>query len=323
MGREARAYWTVGRERGELRSEALAEPGPAQVLVEALHSGISRGTELLVHRGLVPESEHERMRAPHQAGRFPWPVKYGYCSVGRVAEGPRELRGREVFCLYPHQDAYVIEAAAVALLPDGVPAARAVLGANMETALNAVWDAGVSAGDRIAVVGAGVVGSLVAYLGARHPGCEVELIDVDAGKSEVARALGVDFALPSRARAGVDLVVHASGSPAGLETALALAGAEATVLELSWYGTQRATLSLGEAFHPLRLQLKSSQVGSLPPRQRPRWTHRRRLEVALRLLRDARLDRLIDASVRFEQLPEVMLQLAKGELSALCCRVDY
>lgn len=320
---EARAYYTVAKERGEIRGECIPEPGTGQVRIEAMHSGISRGSELLVHRGLVPASEYQRMRAPHQAGDFPWPVKYGYCSVGRVSLGPRELLGCEVFCLHPHQTAYVVDAAAVIPLPEGVSAKRAILAANMETALNGVWDAGLKAGDRVAVVGAGVVGLLVAYLASRHPGTDVQVIDIDANKADIVRLMGADFARVEEARGGADLVVHASGSPTGLQTALALAGAESTVLDLSWYGTQRVSLALGEAFHAQRLSLKSSQVGELPPSQRPRWNHRRRLALALELLRDARLERLIDAHGPFESLPEAMAQLAGGARSALCFRVDY
>ena len=319
----AEAYWIVGEGRGEIRDETLPAPAPGQALVDALHSGISRGTELLVHRGQVPVSERERMRAPHQAGEFPFPVKYGYSSVGRVRTGPGALLGREVFCLHPHQSAYVVDAATLVPLPPGVPAARAVLAANMETALNALWDAELKAGDRVAVVGAGVVGLLVAYLASRHPGVEVELVDVDPAKAEPARALGIALVTPESARTGVDLVVHASGSPAGLQTALGLAGAEATVVELSWYGSARVSLPLGESFHALRLRLRSSQVGSLPPAQRPRWTHRRRLELALRLLADERLDRLIEPRASFRELPRVMQQLASGELRALCHLIDY
>jgi threonine dehydrogenase-like Zn-dependent dehydrogenase len=313
----------VARERGEIREEALPVPGPEQALVETLHSAISRGTELLVHRGRVPESEHERMRAPHQAGAFPWPVKYGYCNVGRVVQGGGALLGREVFCLYPHQTAYVVDNAWLHALPAGVPAARAVLAANMETALNAVWDAQIKAGDRVAVVGAGVVGALVAYLAARHPGCEVQLVDVDAGKQAIARAFGAEFATPEQAAPAADVVLHASGTSDGLETALRLAGPEASVVELSWHGDARAALPLGQAFHALRLTLRSSQVGTLPPGQRPRWDHRRRLGAALRLLADERLDHLIDASAPFARLPEVMSELSSGARSVLCQRIDY
>jgi 2-desacetyl-2-hydroxyethyl bacteriochlorophyllide A dehydrogenase len=322
-GRKAQAYWTVAEGRGELRTEVLREPQAGEALVEALYSGVSRGTELLVHRGRVPKSEYERMRAPHQAGSFSWPVKYGYSSVGRVVTGPSELTGREVFCLYPHQSAYVVSAAQLVPLPPDVPATRAVLAANAETALNAVWDAELKAGDRVAVVGAGVVGLLVAHLAARHPATEVQVVDIDPRKIEPAAALGLECVPPARARAGADVVIHARGAPAGLETALSLAGREAVVLELSWYGSERASLALGGAFHALRLRLRASQVGALPPMQQPRWSTRRRLELALALLDDPRLDRLIDASVPFAELPQVMQGLASGERHVLCQRIEY
>lgn len=323
MSASADAYWTVASERGEIRSEALPVVAAGRAQVQTLHSGVSRGSELLVHRGRVPVSEYERMRAPHQAGTFPFPVKYGYCNVGRVVEGAPELLGRAVFCLYPHQTAYVVDAAQLLPLPEGLPPARAVLAANMETALNAIWDAQLKAGDRVAVVGAGVVGLLVAYLAARHPGTRVELIDIDASKAEPARALGLALVAPEQASGGADVVFHASGVAAGLQTALGLAALEATVIELSWYGTEPVALALGGGFHALRLTLRASQVGNLPPAQRPRYTHARRLSLALELLADDRLDRLVRSSARFAELPEVMLRLAAGAGEGLCQRIDY
>jgi threonine dehydrogenase-like Zn-dependent dehydrogenase len=319
----ARAYWTVGQGQGEIRTETLPEPGAEQVLVEARFSGVSRGTELLVHQGRVPPSEFARMRAPAQEGDFPWPVKYGYCSVGRVVSGSREWIGRSVFCLHPHQTAYVVDVSQIVALPPACPQPRAVLAANMETALNAIWDAELKAGDRVTVVGAGVVGCLIAYLAGRHPGTDVELVDIDPHKAAVAAALGVGFAEPADARVQADVVVHASGVGRGLQTAIGLAGPEATVLEVSWYGDQTVSLSLGESFHALRLRLKSSQVGTLPPAQQRRWTHRRRLQLALELLADPRLDVLIDSCAPFDQLPAVMHDLAGGTRRALCHRVEY
>lgn len=305
-----------------MREEALASPGEGDVVVQALYSGVSRGTELTVFRGRVPTSEYSRMRAPHQAGDFPWPVKYGYASVGRIVEGPSSVVGRAVFCLFPHQDVYVVPIDSVVPLPPGLPARRAVLAANLETALNGIWDAEIRAGDRVSVVGGGVVGVLAAYLAARHPGTTVELVDVDPAKATVAQAIGVAFAEPASALPEADVVIHASGAPTGLETALALAGREATVLELSWYGDARPALPLGEAFHARRIRLQSSQVGSLPPAQRTRWTHRRRLELALSLLDDARLDVLSTSASSLDGLPETMRQFSSGA-PGLCHVVEY
>lgn len=320
---DARAFWVTGPRRGELRVERLPEPGPGQVRVRALYSGVSRGTEALVYRGEVPPSEHRRMRAPFQDGDFPWPVKYGYVSVGEVEAGPPDLVGEVVFCLHPHQSRYVVPAQSVLPLPGGVPPGRAVLAANLETAVNGLWDAPPRVGDRVAVVGAGTVGCLAAWLAGRVPGCRVQLVDIDPARARTARALGVDFAAPQAADGDADLVVHASGSPEGLATALGLAGFEATVLELSWYGTRAVTLPLGEAFHARRLTLRSSQVGVVATPQRPRWDHRRRLGLALSLLADDILDVLITGEDRFEDLPAVMARLADGPGGTLCHRIAY
>lgn len=319
----ARAFWTTGRERGEFRPETLARAREGQVMVEAHYSAISRGTELLVFRGRVPAAEHGRMRAPHQAGLFPWPVKYGYSSVGRVIQGAQDLCDRLVFCLYPHQDRYVVDAGDVVPIPQGVPAARAVLAANMETALNAVWDSGLAAGDRVAVVGAGVVGLLTAYLASRHPACEVHVVDVDPRKRTAAAQLGLPFFAPVDAPGDADRVFHASAQGAGLQTALRLAGLEAKVIELSWYGERSIELELGGAFHSQRLQIIGSQVGRLPPERRARWDYRRRLQAALALLADDRLDALFEADVPFDDLPVTMQRLAEAQDSTLCQRVRY
>ena len=323
MAHDARAFWVAAPGRGEIRSEPLASASSGEVLVRTLFSGISRGTEALVFRGAVPPSEFERMRAPFQSGRFPAPVKYGYASVGQVEEGPADLRGRVVFALYPHQTRYVVPASAVHVLPGSTPPARAVLAANLETAINGVWDAGPLVGDRIAVIGAGVVGCLTAWLAARIPGCEVELVDRNPARADVARALGVAFAAPDAASRERDIVIHASGAPEGLALALQLAGFEARIVDLSWYGDQVVPLPLGQAFHARRLVISSSQVGHVAPAQRARWDTRRRMQLALRLLEDDSLDALINGENDFEALPEVMARLSTSPGDTLCQRVRY
>ncbi len=309
--------------RGEIRSETLTPPAPGEVLVEALYSGISRGTEALVFTGQVPRSEWTRMRAPFQAGDFPAPVKYGYASVGRVARGPDGLAGRTVFVLHPHQTRFIVPADAVHPLPDNVPPARAVLAANLETAINGLWDGRPHIGDRIAVIGAGTVGCLAAWVASRIIGCEVELVDLNPKRAAVARALGVPFAEPAAAAREADLVVHASGASSGLALALDLAGLEATIVELSWFGSQDVPLPLGGAFHAKRLTITSSQVGRVAASQRARWDARRRMQLALRLLRDPALDALITGESDFDALPEVMATLARGPGDTLCHRIRY
>ena len=319
----ARAFWIAAPGRGEIRTEQLSSPTADEVVVRALYSGISRGTEALVFQGRVPVSEYQRMRAPFQAGEFPGPVKYGYASVGQVEDGPRGLVDRTVFILHPHQTRFVVPAGAVHVLPDGVPPQRAVLAATLETAVNALWDARVQLGDRIAIIGAGAVGCLVAWLAGRVPGCKVELVDINPQRAAVARALGVGFAAPDTAAQNADLVIHASASAAGLDLALRLAGLESTIIELSWYGDQAVTVPLGTAFHARRLTLRSSQVGRVAAAQLARWDTRRRMQLALSLLADPVLDTLITGESEFDALPQVMADLADRPGNALCHRIRY
>jgi threonine dehydrogenase-like Zn-dependent dehydrogenase len=263
------------------------------------------------------------MRAPFQQGEFPAPVKYGYSIVGRVERGPAALTGRTVFVLHPHQTRFIVPAEDVHVLSDGTPPPRAVLAANLETALNGVWDAGPHVGDRIAVIGGGTVGCLAAWLVSRIPGCEVELVDINPRRAPVASALKVRFAEPQAAARDADLVIHASGAPEGLELALQVAAFEARIVELSWFGDQDVPLSLGGAFHARRLTIASSQVGRVAPSQRPRWDHRRRMQLVLALLRNPELDALITGESDFEALPDVMARLARSPGDTLCHRIRY
>ncbi|MER6088044.1 zinc-dependent alcohol dehydrogenase [Streptomyces bluensis] len=323
MNRTVRSFWLRSPGQGEIRQIALPETGEGEVLVRTLCSGVSRGTETLVFRGGVPESQHTAMRAPFQEGEFPGPVKYGYLSVGQVEEGPAELVGRTVFCLYPHQTRYVVPASAVTVVPENVPATRAVLAGTVETAVNALWDAAPLIGDRIAVVGGGMVGCSVAALLAKYPGVRVQLVDADPARAGIARALGADFALPADALGECDLVVHASATEQGLTRSLELLRDEGTVIELSWYGDRRVSLPLGEAFHSRRLVVRSSQVGTVSPARRAGRTYADRLALALELLADPAFDALVTGECDFEELPDVLPALTSGELPGLCHRVVY
>lgn len=323
MQREARAFWLREPGVGEIRDVLLPEPGRREVVVRTLRSAVSRGTESLVFGGHVPPGQYAAMRAPFQDGDFPGPVKYGYLNVGLVEDGPDHLQGRTVFCLHPHQTAYVVPSSAVVVVPDEVPVARAVLAGIVETAVNALWDAPPLVGDRVAVVGAGVLGCSVARLAARVPGTTVTLVDVDPTRADVAAALGADFASPEDADGGYDLVVHTSATSAGLQRSLDLLAAEGTVLELSWYGDEPTTISLGGSFHSGRLSLRASQVGRVAQARRGSRTTSQRLALAVDLLRDEAFDCLLTGESAFETLPEVMPRLVSRELPALCHAVTY
>lgn len=312
----ALALWCVAPDRTEIRP---ADTGTG-VAVKALYSGISRGTERLVSKGQVPVSEHDRMRAPGMEGAFPFPVKYGYCNVGEVTEGA--LAGRCVFALMPHQTHYRLPQDSLTLLPEGLPPERAVLAANMETALNVVWDSGASAGDRIAVIGAGVVGALVAYLLARMPGTDVTLVDINPARARLAGALCLHFASPEAAPQECDVVIHTSASDAGVSLALSIAGMNATVVEASWHGDRSVSVPLGGAFHSRRLRLISSQVGHLPAQRLSRWSYARRMAKALDLLRDPQLDALISGETDFAALPDVYASILTAP-ETLCHRIRY
>ena len=313
-----RALWYVAPGKAELRGEADPRPRGDEVRVTTHWTALSRGTERLVFRGDVPPEIAERMRAPAQGGSFPFPVRYGYCAVGRV-----DGTGETVFSLRPHQEAFVAARDDVWNLPDGVPPKRALLAANMETALNALWDSGAGPGDRIAVVGAGVLGLLVAYLATRLPGTEVTAIDPEPSRAPLARSLGAAFSLPGECASGHDVVFHASASQAGLALALSLAGQEAAVVELSWYGIHEVSAPLGLDFHARRLRLISSQVAEVSPSRRPRWSRRRRLAKALELLRDDCLDGLITEEVAFDDLPGELPRLLAPGAPGLLTAIRY
>jgi len=299
----ARALWYTAPGSVELRAETLPQPAPDEVLVRTYFSGLSRGTERLVCRGAIPQTEWQRMRAPHQSGAFPFPVKYGYSAAGVVDQGPAELVGQPVFGLFPHQDLFIAAPADLVILPAKVPLKRATLAANMETALNAIWDAGAAPGDQIVVIGAGVVGLLTAFIATRMAGAEATLVDPVPARAPLAEALGAKFASPEAAPGNADIVFHTSATAAGLATAIACAGFEAAIVEMSWYGNGPVEIELGGAFHSQRLRLIASQVGHLPPARRARWTHRRRLEVATRLLTAPELDQLFPNEIAFSETP--------------------
>lgn len=323
MSDTSRALWYVGPGAIELRAEPLDVPRSGELLIRSLFSGVSRGTERLVLNGSVVESEWQRMRAPLQSGEFPFPVKYGYCATGQVEAGAPELIGRIVFVLHPHQERFVIPERLAVSVPDGVPARRATLAANMETALNAVWDSGAGPADSVVIVGAGVVGVLIGYIASRLPGAEVTFVDSDVTRAEIAQTLGIRFATPDSSPRGADVVFHATATAAGLETAIEAAGLEANVVELSWFADGAVPMKLGGAFHSRRLKLVSSQVGHVSPGRRPRWDHRRRIEAALRLLGDERLDQLLTHEIGFDEAPAALPALLAPGAPGIASIIRY
>ena len=319
----AQALWYVAPGKAELRPATIGDRGPDGLLVRTLYSGLSRGTERLIFEGKVPEMEWSRMKAPAQEGEFPFPVKYGYSAVGVVEDGPASHKGKNVFVLYPHQDRFVVPAERAFIIPDNVAPRRATLAANMETALNILWDGGAQPADKIVIVGGGIVGMLVAALAGRLPGAKVTLVDIEASREATAKKLSVNFALPDKAPGDADLVIHTTASAAGLTLALKLAGVEGTIVEASWFGTGMVNVPLGDAFHSRRLRLISSQVGNVCASRAKRWSTRRRLEAAIGMLADDRLDALLGEEVPFAELPQQLSRLLSPKAPSLGALVRY
>lgn len=320
---DAAAFWVDGPSSGSLHTTELPGLRPGEVRVRTLWTGISRGTESLVFRGEVPASEWERMRAPFQEGDLPAPVKYGYLNVGAVEEGPGDLVGRLVFTLFPHQSTFIVPARAVVPVPDGVPPRRAVLAGAVETAVNILWDAAPLVGDRITVVGAGMIGCSVARVARSIPGIDVAVVDVDPRKAEVCDRLGVAFAGPADAPRDRDLVIDTSASADGLQLAIDTASVEGEIVEASWFGDRPVTVNLGGAFHSRRLTIRSSQVGAVSPRRRSGRSPGDRLALALELLRDDAFDALLTGASSWRDLPETMAAIASGAEPGLCHTIDW
>ncbi|MEM9043318.1 MAG: zinc-binding alcohol dehydrogenase [Pseudomonadota bacterium] len=309
--------------QAELREWPQPAMSDAMVRVRTLFSGLSRGTERLIFEGRVPESEHDIMRAPFQQGDFPFPVAYGYAAVSLVEEGPDDLVGRQIFSLSPHQEQACLPVDAVLPLPADVPASRAILAANMETAVNAIWDASPKPGSRVAIVGAGLLGCLIAGLLSARGDLSVSVVDVLPQRSATLSDFHVSFISTTERMDPVETVFHTSASDAGLQTAIEMLAFEGQVIELSWFGSRMVSLDLGGAFHSKRLTIKGSQVGQVAKVRRASTTYRDRLAQAIGHLSDPRFDALITEEVAFENLPAELPRLLGEGAAGIATRIRY
>lgn len=319
---KALSLWYTGPQTAEIREGELTAPEAGQVQVRARYGSLSRGTETLIFNHEVPPHEYERMRAPFQWGTLPEPVSYGYINVGEIEAGDERRLGETVFCLHPHHDRFVIPGTAAITIPSGIPAERCILAANAETALNAVWDGQIQIGHRVQVVGAGVVGCLVAHLASRIPGVDVEVVDSNPARAPIAERLGARFRLADSAGSGFDVIFECSGAPPALAATLPRLRTEGSIVVVSWYGDQPVSLPLGADFHSRRLTLKSSQVGQVANAMR-HISHRERLQLALGLLNDPSLDCLVTERIPFRKLPELLPSLLGRNYAGICTRIEY
>lgn len=310
-----------------LKSCPLPPFNSQSVRIKTLYSGISRGTESLVFNGLIPESEWQTMRCPHQSGAFSFPISYGYSVVGKVIEtGPEITKmfpGDIVFVLHPHQEQIVAQGDMVRPVPEEIPAMRAVLAANMETALNGVWDGGVDVHHKVSVIGGGVVGLLTAYLANKVTEATVSVIDINPNKQEIAEKLGLRFATPDDAPAEQDIIFNTSSSETGLQCGLDHLAFEGSLIEMSWYGDKPVQLSLGGRFHSQRLKIISSQVGHVSPSKRTTHGYEGRMAEVMQWLADPLLDHLLEEEIAFKALPDVLPEIFSKESDILCQVVRY
>ena len=318
----ARAFWLAAGGRGLIRAEALPDPPADWCVVKTRFSAVSPGTERLVALGRVPVSLREEMRCPYMGGHFPFPVKYGYSLVGEVVSGPADLRGRAVHVLHPHQDICVVRREDVRPLPAGLPAERATLASNLETAVTAVWDSGAVLGERALVVGFGIVGSLIARLLSLSPGIDLEIVEPRRDRRMLAERMGFK-AFPEPGPGAFDLAFDAGGTPAGLQAAIDRVGVEGRVVAVSWFGARPVPLVLGGSFHSRRKRIVASQVSRIPGFLAPRWDVRRRTELVFRLLDRPEFDLHLSPPIPFSGLPELFRALRRRSPAGLGPLIAY
>ena len=327
---QARRLVYPGPFRAQIVPVQLASLKKGHVLVKAVFGGISRGTESLVFQGKVPQSEWANMRCLHQDGEFEFPVSYGYSLVGSVVETANasgRLRvGDRVFVMHPHQNEIVVEEHYCNVLPAGLPDERAVLSANAETALNAIWDAGLTRGDTVAVFGAGVLGLLIAVIAAKRIDSQIVVIDRLDDRRETVERLGLRFLGPSdeiEYRENFDCIFNTTASGEALQNAINLANFEGRIMEVSWYGNKPVELCLGGRFHSQRLSIISTQVGSVSKQMRPDVSPADRMQLAMAELLDARFDYLLEPPIAFKKLPEAIAGILGENKNALCQLISY
>lgn len=318
---QARAIWYTGDGSGVALRDA--NMGTGELLLKTVASGLSRGTERTVAQGMVPRSEWDRMALPTQEGSFALPIKYGYACVARIVQGPPDILNRLVFTMHPHQNLFRAHRDAVHVLPVDLPIRRATLAANMETALNAIWDAQVPNGAPVAVIGGGLIGCLVAYLANRIGKSDVTLIDKIGERAKTASELRVSFATATNRLSPCHTVFHTSGSEQGLKDAIHALDFEGQVVEMSWYGDREISVPLGGTFHAQRLSIRCSQVGHVAPSRRASTTYADRMRTAIGLLDDPALDVLLTHDIAFENAErDLPLRLA-ADADGIATTISY
>ncbi|MEC9205932.1 MAG: zinc-binding alcohol dehydrogenase [Pseudomonadota bacterium] len=319
----AKSFWVKKKNFGFIKEHSIDKPKASEALIKTIYSGISFGTERIVFTGSVPKNQTKVMKCPHQEGEFGSNVKYGYLNVGKVIKGSQKFKGKFVFTLFPHQNFFVLKEDDLVLIPKSVPKKRCLLIANMETALNAIWDTSPTSGDTAIVVGAGIVGFMVAYLLKSTKGIDVTIIDKDKTKNKYAKHFDINFSNKIKKSSKVDFIYECSGNPNILNQLSTSLKEEGILCILSWYGNQVSKMNFGENFFSKRLKIVFSQVSKIPKHRMKDWNNKSRRELAMKMLGDQKLDKLIERKeIKFEDLPKFFDKNRVGK-NYMCNVVKY
>jgi threonine dehydrogenase-like Zn-dependent dehydrogenase len=314
-----KALWHLSRSKSVLQQDEL--PLLHNTIVQSLYSLISAGTEKLVAKGFVPEKLHGTMTVPYMQGTLGLPVKYGYSLTGKIVESEVFEKDALVHIMHPHQDIICVDAKHCMLIPDYIPVKRATLVANMETVINAIWDADLQKGTSVLVAGYGTIGALLARICKTQFDCNVYLIEKNENRAILLERHG--YRLATENDILYDVAFNCTANETALQYCIDHVGEEGSVIELSWYGDKKVSLSLGESFHTMRKKIISSQVSSIPKAKRASWNYENRKQLAFSYLNDAFFDELITNEIPFAETQNFFEKLRSENLSGIGYCIKY
>jgi threonine dehydrogenase-like Zn-dependent dehydrogenase len=318
------ALWHISPDASAILEHDLPAGNDHMLLVKSLYSLVSMGTERIVASALMPSAVWNQMAVPYMEGTFSLPCKYGYSLTGKVLKGPAEYKGKTVHLMHPHQDRLWVNATSVFIVPDDIPATRAVLASQVETAVTAIWDSRISLGDSVLIAGFGLVGAMIALLTSPIPGVKIAVLEKNEFRKELARELCFDVIDKQDENGKIfDVAIHTAGDEKALQFCIDHIGHESQVTEVSFYGKKSITLMLGETFHTQRKRIVVSQVAHIPSHKLNRWDLHRRKKLVFDMLKDKRFDMLVENRIPFEQAPLLFNQIRYGLINDISVVFQY
>ncbi|MEM1137565.1 MAG: zinc-binding alcohol dehydrogenase [Bacteroidota bacterium] len=293
-----------------------------EVAIESMYSLVSLGTERTITTQLLTKEIAARMVVPYMRGTFQNEFTYGYSLVGRIIDGEKDLIGKVIHVMHPHQNYAVVKTQDIFFIPEQMNPKLATLVSNMETAVNAIWDANVEIGDKVLVIGYGTVGALTALIASKIPGIDISILEINQNRFNAAVEQGfkVSSILENK---DFDIVFNTSGNAEMLQKAISVTKSEGRIIEMSWYGAKSITINFGADFHYGRKQLISSQVSQIPNRKLKNWTYHSRKKLVFKLLQELNPHYLINCEVHFSETPKFYNDLRRHETSGLGVVIKY